>query len=63
MTLSPRQELVIGNTLIDLYRRNGQREPLKAELARFARMQHGTEAGELARRHLRHLVEEDHRVS
>lgn len=60
---SPRQALVIGNALIDLYRSTGQRHLLKAELARFARMHHGTGAAEQARRHLRHLVEEDHRVS
>ena len=60
---SPRQALVIGNALIDLYRATGQPHLLKAELARFARVHHGTDAGEQARRHLRHLVEEEHRVS
>lgn len=63
MTLTPRQELVIANTLIDLYRATGQRHQLKAELARFARIHHGSDAGEQARLHLRHLVEEDHRVT
>lgn len=63
MRHTPRQELVIGNTLIDLYRSTGQHHLLKAELARFARTHHGTAAGAEARRHLRHLVEEDHRVS
>lgn len=60
---SPRQALVIGNALIDLYRSTNQRHLLKAELARFARTHHGTDAAEQARRHLRHLVEEDHRVT
>ena len=60
---SPRQALVIGNALIDLYRSTGQRHLLKAELARFARIHHGTDAADQARRHLRHLVEEDHRVT
>ncbi len=59
MNPSPRQELVIGNSLIDLYQRTGQRHLLKAELARFARIQDGTEAGGHARRHLRQLVEEE----
>jgi tetratricopeptide (TPR) repeat protein len=59
MNPSPRQEMVIGNALIDLYRRTGQRHLLKAELARFARINDGTEAGGHARRHLRQLVEEE----
>jgi hypothetical protein len=63
MALSSRQETVIGNTLIDLYERTGQRHLLKAELARFARLNHGTDAAVHARRHLRQLVEEDHRVT
>jgi hypothetical protein len=63
MQHSPRQALVIGNALIDLYRNSGQRHALKAELSRFARTYHGSEAGAQARQHLRHLVEEDHRVT
>jgi hypothetical protein len=63
MPHSPRHEQVVGNALIDLYRSTGQRHALKAELARFARVHHGSVAGEQARQHLRHLVEEDHRVS
>ncbi len=63
MTLNPRQELVIGNALIDLYRHTGQRHALKAELARFARLHQGSEAGTQARHHLRQLVEEEHRVT
>jgi hypothetical protein len=63
MQHSPRQALVIGNALIDLYRNSGRRHALKAELSRFARTYHGSEAGEQARQHLRHLVEEDHRVT
>ena len=63
MPHSPRQELVIGNGLIDLYQATGQPHLLRAELARFARVHHGTEAAEQARQHLRHLVQEDHRVT
>lgn len=62
MAHSPRQALVIGNSLIDLYRATGQLHLLKAELARFARLHSGTAAGEQARQHLRHLVQEEHRV-
>ena len=54
------QETRIGNALIDLYRATGQRSELKQELARFARMHHGSRAGESARRMLRDLVAEDH---
>jgi hypothetical protein len=54
------QETRIGNALIDLYRATNQRGPLKEELARFARLHHGSRAGEAARRMLRELVAEDH---
>jgi hypothetical protein len=60
---SPRQALVISNALIDLHRKRGQHHALRAELARFARTHHGTQAGEHARQELRQLVEDDHRVS
>lgn len=51
-----RQETVIGNGLIDLYRTTGQPHLLKTELARFGRLHAGTEAGEHARRVLREIV-------
>lgn len=54
-----RQETVIGNGLIDLYRVTRQPHGLKAELARFARLHSGTEAGAHARRALRDLVSTD----
>lgn len=56
---SPRQETVIGNGLIDLHRKTGQRDRLKSELARFARIHDGTAAATHARGLLRQLVEED----
>lgn len=56
---SAQQERIVGNGLIDLYRAGGQRPQLKAELARFARLNHLTRAGTLARRHLRRLTRED----
>lgn len=54
-----RQERVLGNALIDIYRGAGRRADLKAELARFARLNQGNRAGSQARRYLRKLVEED----
>ena len=59
MVPSPDQERVVGNALIDLYRSAGRRPELKAELARFARLNHPTRAGALARRHLQRLTRED----
>lgn len=53
------QETRIGNALIDLYRATNQRGPLKQELARFARLHHGSRAGEAARHLLRDLVAEE----
>jgi hypothetical protein len=43
------QETQIGNALIDLCRAHGDRDALRAELARFARIHRGTRAGEQAR--------------
>lgn len=60
---NPRQETVIGNGLIDLHRKTGQRGRLKGELARFARIHDGTEAGAHARDLLRQIVEEEHLVT
>jgi hypothetical protein len=46
----------IGNALIDLYRANGETALLKAELARFARLNQDTGAGRAARAALRQIV-------
>jgi hypothetical protein len=59
---STRQESVVGNALIDLYRRTGQQHLLRAELARYARLHPGTVGGEGARRELRELVAAEHAV-
>lgn len=56
---TPRQESVVGNALIDLYRRTGRQHLLRAELARYARLHPGTSGGEGARRLLRELVAAD----
>lgn len=53
---TPRQETVVGNALIDLYRQMGREHHLRAELARYARLHAGTTGGEGARRLLRELV-------
>lgn len=47
----------VGNALIDLYERMGERGRLMAELARFAARHPGTPAGEGARRRLSELKE------
>ena len=49
----------MGNALIDLYCSIGRRHELKAELARFARLNHRNRAGTMARNHLRDLIRED----
>jgi hypothetical protein len=59
---SARQESVVSNALIDLYRRTGQQPRLRAELARYARLHPGTLGGEGARRELRELVAAEHAV-
>jgi hypothetical protein len=56
---SAEQEQVVGNALIDLYRGSGRRHELKAELARFARLNRRNRVGAMARKHLRELVCED----
>jgi CxxC motif-containing protein (DUF1111 family) len=56
---SAQQEQVVGNALIDLYRSAGRRTDLKAELARFARLNRRNRAGAMARNHLRELIRED----
>jgi hypothetical protein len=53
------QRLVVGNSLIDLYRRRGDRALFRAELSRLARDFAGTPAGEGARRQLRAMVMAD----
>lgn len=57
---SPRQEAALSNALIDLHRASGDRERLKAELARFARRHERSVEGQRAREYLRRLVREDH---
>jgi len=52
-------EARISNALMDLYQSSGRRSRLKAELARFARIHHGTVAGRQARDRVRQLAEED----
>lgn len=54
----PRHEIRAANGLIDLYRRTGQRDRLKIELARFADRYRGA-AGHAAARELRQLKEDD----
>ena len=56
---SAQQEQVVGNALIDLYRSGGRHHDLKAELARFARLNHRNRAGAMARSHLRALIREE----
>jgi hypothetical protein len=56
---SAQQEQVVGNALIDLYRSGGRRHELKAELARFARLNRRNRAGIMARDHLRKLIHEE----
>jgi hypothetical protein len=55
---SPRQELAIGNALIDLYHATGQHGRELAELARFADRFRGTREGERAREALARLKAE-----
>lgn len=56
---TPQQEAVITNALIDLYRQNGNRSGMMAELSRFARLQQGSPAGEQAREAVRRMTRED----
>ena len=52
---TPQQERLIGNALIDLHRALGDRHALRAELARFARLNANTAIGREAQRALREL--------
>lgn len=52
---TPQQERIIGNALIDLHRGLGDHHALRAELARFARLNHGTAIGRQAQDALRNL--------
>ena len=56
---SMRQDVTLSNGLIELYRRNGAREQLKGELARFARRHEGSVEGRSAQRYLRQLAQDD----
>jgi hypothetical protein len=58
--ISPRgeHETLVGNSLIDLYERLGDRGRLAAEYARFAASHKGTRAGEAAKRRLAELKAE-----
>jgi hypothetical protein len=55
---SSRQEQVVGNGLIEIYRRTNRSDDLKRELTRMARRREGTPEGDGARRYLRALTEE-----
>lgn len=56
---SKRQDVSVSNGLIDLYRRTGEREKLKAELGRFARNHPGTVEARNAQAFLRQLATEE----
>ena len=56
---SRRQDVTLSNGLIDLFRAQGAREQLKAELARFARRHAGSVEGNNARQYLRQLAQEE----
>lgn len=56
---TPKQESRIVNSLIDLYRETGNREGMKRELTRFARLHAGTTAGEHARDAVRRMAQEE----
>lgn len=58
-TPTPAQESRIVNSLIDLYRETGNREGMKRELTRFARLHAGTTAGEQARDAVRRMMREE----
>ncbi len=57
----PGQRTVIANDLIDLYRRTGDTDRLRAELVRFAREHPGTAAGRHALAEFKRLAAEQHR--
>ena len=54
-----RLEIAVTNGLIDVYRKLGRHDRLKAELARLAERRRGTALGEGAARELRELKEEE----
>ena len=56
---SRRQDVTLSNGLIDLFRAQGAREQLKAELARFARRHEGSVEGNKAREYLRQMAQEE----
>jgi tetratricopeptide (TPR) repeat protein len=56
---TPQQDWLASNALIDLYHREAQREPLKAELARLAQRHSRTGAGASAQRRLQELLDEE----
>ena len=55
LSVERRFEMAVTNGLIDVYRKLGRRDLLKAELARLADRQRGTALGEGAARELREL--------
>ena len=59
LSLTPRQENTISNSLIELYRKLGRRDRMKVELARFAERYRGTRPGVEAERLLKEMKQED----
>ena len=57
---TPQQDWLVSNALIDLYHREGRREPLKEELARLSQRHPKTDAGASAQRRLQELITEEH---
>lgn len=55
----PREEMLVANLLIELYRATGQRGRLMSELARFAERYRGTRGGAEAARALQAMKRED----
>ncbi|MBK6421076.1 MAG: hypothetical protein IPI38_13660 [Gemmatimonadetes bacterium] len=55
---SPREEVLVANLLIELYRATGQRGRLMSELARFAERYRGTRGGAEAARALQEMKRE-----
>lgn len=53
------EESRIANALIDLYRHTGNREGMKAELLRFARLHEGSPAGAQAREAVKRMLAEE----
>ncbi len=57
--VTPQQDWLASNALIDLYHREGRREQLKQELDRLARRHQFTGAGASAQRRLQELLDEE----